>query len=379
MISSKTLKEIVSEARPIIERQLDDAERIAAFREVVTEQGGDWSSLKALIKAQIQDERDEGSRVKKILDKAEFATGYADMLGWSKMNENNFSAEEEFDPITGEFVDSDVVLIDREDEDGNHLTVTVDARVAAILNKSAAQPLQSPRKAAEAVSERTAIDRNDDMPVVANGDVHRDTGSAMARTEASAVTAGETATQFHAKASDDACEAGRKALGRAEASADAPDGAELVSRGVGDRAPTATSEAMDVTGGESAATSCEYCDDTGDVHRIDGEWLGFCHCEHGKRLQGASEIEIDPSEDRSEGQSLGGGLNAVDANTGGRHVDGSAVRADTSNTAGGTVSNPPAKSIRPNCLRPENCGGYGSNHCFSCKRAAKANEEEVAA
>ncbi|RVJ93107.1 DUF2312 domain-containing protein [Sinorhizobium meliloti] len=48
--------------------------------------------------------------------------------------------------------------------------------------------------------------------------------------------------EFHAKASDDACEAGRKALGRAEASAEAPDGAELVSRGVADRAATATSE-----------------------------------------------------------------------------------------------------------------------------------------
>lgn len=120
MISSRALKDIVFEARPIIERQLDDAERIAAFREVVTAQGGDWSSLKALIKAQIQDERDEGKRVEKILAKAEFATGYADMLGWSKMNENNFSADEEdFNPFTGEIT-------------------------------------ESPRKAAEAVSERTA-------------------------------------------------------------------------------------------------------------------------------------------------------------------------------------------------------------------------------
>jgi uncharacterized protein (UPF0335 family) len=52
----------------------------------------------------------------------------------------------------------------------------------------------------------------------------------------------EQANEFHAKASDDACEAGRKALDRAEASAEAPDGAELVSRGVADRAATATSE-----------------------------------------------------------------------------------------------------------------------------------------
>jgi uncharacterized protein (UPF0335 family) len=42
--------------------------------------------------------------------------------------------------------------------------------------------------------------------------------------------------------------------------------------------------------------------------------------------------------------------------------------------AGGLVQKPPAKPLRPHCLRPENCGGYGSNHCFSCKKAATAGE-----
>jgi hypothetical protein len=108
MLSSKGLKDIVTKARPIIERQIDDAELIAGFRDIVADAGGDWSALKALIKAQIQDERDEtgnGKRVKKILEKAEFATGYADMLGWSNMNEKNFSAGEDHDPITGEIHD----------------------------------------------------------------------------------------------------------------------------------------------------------------------------------------------------------------------------------------------------------------------------------
>jgi uncharacterized protein (UPF0335 family) len=59
---------------------------------------------------------------------------------------------EEFDAETGE-----ITIIDRDDEDGNHIKVTVDSRVAAILNRSAEQPLQSPRQAAEAVSERTAF------------------------------------------------------------------------------------------------------------------------------------------------------------------------------------------------------------------------------
>lgn len=111
MLSSKGLKEIVSIVRPIIERQLDDAEQIAAFRDKVADSGGDWSALKALIKAQIQDERDEtgdGKRVKKILEKAGFSTGYADMLGWSNMNEKNFSAEEDYDQETGEVFGNDV-------------------------------------------------------------------------------------------------------------------------------------------------------------------------------------------------------------------------------------------------------------------------------
>jgi len=117
MLSSHALKQIVAEARPIIERQLDDADQIAALREVVTAQGGDWSALKALIKAQVQDERDEagdGKRVRKILDKADYATTYAGLLGLANMNEQNFPAAETtihnssvpagFDPETGEDV-----------------------------------------------------------------------------------------------------------------------------------------------------------------------------------------------------------------------------------------------------------------------------------
>jgi hypothetical protein len=95
MLSSTKLKEIVTEARPIIERMLDDAELIKGLREVVTANGGEWSSLKALIKAQIEDERDDagdGKRVRKILDKADFAAAYADMLGLN-LNEENKNSE----------------------------------------------------------------------------------------------------------------------------------------------------------------------------------------------------------------------------------------------------------------------------------------------
>jgi len=96
MLTSKFLKDIRAEARPIIERQLDDALQLTGLREVFTAQGGDWGALKALIKAEIQDERDEageGKRVRKILDKADFSTAYADMLGLANMNEDNFSSD----------------------------------------------------------------------------------------------------------------------------------------------------------------------------------------------------------------------------------------------------------------------------------------------
>ncbi len=95
MASSTDLKNIFAVGRPLIEQWLDVAEQIAALRDAANDKGLDWSQLKALMKAQIQDERDasgEGKRVKRIVEKAEFACAYADMLGLSNMNENNFSS-----------------------------------------------------------------------------------------------------------------------------------------------------------------------------------------------------------------------------------------------------------------------------------------------
>lgn len=89
MITSAQLKQITAEARPIIERQLDDALKLAALRDVVAAAGGDWSQLKALIKAQIKDEETgDGKHVRKILDKADYANAYADMLGLGGANMN---------------------------------------------------------------------------------------------------------------------------------------------------------------------------------------------------------------------------------------------------------------------------------------------------
>lgn len=94
-VTAELLRNVMAEARPIIERQMNDAKIIAGFRDLIASNGGDWSALKALIKAHVEDEADDdggGKRVQKILDKADSSTAYADMLGLAKMNEENFSA-----------------------------------------------------------------------------------------------------------------------------------------------------------------------------------------------------------------------------------------------------------------------------------------------
>jgi DNA-binding transcriptional MerR regulator len=88
MSTIDALREIWTEARPYVEQQLQVAEVIKGFREAATAKGLEWSSVKALIKAQIQDEQDGGKRVQKLIEKAEFATAYADMLGLN-LNEEN--------------------------------------------------------------------------------------------------------------------------------------------------------------------------------------------------------------------------------------------------------------------------------------------------
>lgn len=94
MTTSNALKEVFATGRSLIEEWLDVAEQIAALREAATAKGLDWSQVKALLKAQIQDERaGETKRVRRIIEKAEFASSYADMLGLGNLNEKNFSAQ----------------------------------------------------------------------------------------------------------------------------------------------------------------------------------------------------------------------------------------------------------------------------------------------
>lgn len=89
MATTDALRDIWTEARPYIEQQLEIAEVVKGFREAATAKGIEWSTVKALIKAQIQDEKDGKDRVAKLVEKAEFATAYADMLGLN-LNEENY-------------------------------------------------------------------------------------------------------------------------------------------------------------------------------------------------------------------------------------------------------------------------------------------------
>lgn len=93
--TSTALKEIFEAGRPLVQQWLEVATQIAALRDVATEKGLDWSQVKALLKAQVQDDMDgtgEAKRVRRIVERAEFASSYADMLGLANMNEEKFSA-----------------------------------------------------------------------------------------------------------------------------------------------------------------------------------------------------------------------------------------------------------------------------------------------
>ena len=41
------------------------------------------------------------------------------------------------------------------------------------------------------------------------------------------------------------------------------------------------------------AKACEYCDDTGDVHSIDGEWRGECTVCDANKAKAAQQVESD--------------------------------------------------------------------------------------
>lgn len=87
MTSSTDLQQIFKAARPSVEAWLAAAEEFAAFRDMARTKGIDWAQVKALLKAQIQDEQDgTDKRVRAIVEKADNASSYAELLGISEKN-----------------------------------------------------------------------------------------------------------------------------------------------------------------------------------------------------------------------------------------------------------------------------------------------------
>jgi hypothetical protein len=98
------LRQIREDARPYIEQALDLAEVFTGFRKLASENGLDWGVIKAPIKAEVQDEREGGDeKVTRIIDRADFASTYADMLGLgsAKMNEKKITSDPRGEYVEG--------------------------------------------------------------------------------------------------------------------------------------------------------------------------------------------------------------------------------------------------------------------------------------
>lgn len=91
MTKASDIKAFFKEGRPLVEQDLDIAEQFKSMREAARVKNVDWSQIKALLKAQILDERDgTDKRVKAIVEKTDCASAYIDVLG---LSEKSFSRE----------------------------------------------------------------------------------------------------------------------------------------------------------------------------------------------------------------------------------------------------------------------------------------------
>jgi uncharacterized protein (UPF0335 family) len=271
--------------------------------------GYDVGAINTIIKLRKKD-ANERAEEEAILDTYMAALGMIDQPSFF---------DEPHDRETGE-----ITIIDRDDEDGNHLTVTVDARVAAILSKSAAMPLQSPRKAAEAVSERAATM------------VDHASGLAEAGVSGQPEMIPALTGQFPGVNVDGAESAG-------------------------------------VTGGESAATNSPSDDDAIAAVKGNARLANVTDVEPSSSapIATASQGEAEaPSVERVSPQAETDTGSAA-ANTGGDHVtDHQSFAAQ----AGASVQVAPAKILRPHCRTPKMCGSGTIDHCHSCKVAMRERE-----
>ena len=338
MFSSAQLKEIVAQVRPIIERQIDDALQIAAFRDVVSAEGGDWSALKALLKAQVQDERDEsgdGKHVKKLLSKAEFASACADMLGLANMNEDNFSAGDDYDDETGEILSE--VITPKASNSGALGAKTSD------LSITPSQAVKTPA-ASEAGPRSGDIEDHQyeplSVPSAAQEAPASGVGGSSGRTESSAD--GQTPVQV---AEDMTVHPEAK---------DAPDpeqGVQILRPGpVSDEAAAATDTAADYLREPAAVVSGQIIRE-GDAPRESGRFGGDAS---GPDTDFNAAAETDKPAGEDDGAPAAPSFDMTDPD----------------------APTPAQKhfilALRPFCQNLNACGAQGRNHCRSCKRAAEA-------
>lgn len=101
MTKAADVKGFAQELRPHIEAAIDSAEILKGLAAAARAKGIDWSALKALVKAQALDARDgTDKRVAALIEKADFAASYADILGFASANMNNFSKSRSSSPAS---------------------------------------------------------------------------------------------------------------------------------------------------------------------------------------------------------------------------------------------------------------------------------------
>jgi len=76
----ETLRMVAREYRQVAERKLDDKDICKGFSDLCREEGIAWTQLRAIVDAEAADARDGGKRVGKIVEKADYASSYADIL-----------------------------------------------------------------------------------------------------------------------------------------------------------------------------------------------------------------------------------------------------------------------------------------------------------
>lgn len=208
-----------------------------------------------------------------------------------------------------------------------------------------AKPLQSPRKAAEAVSERAAIN-----PV------------AKASVDNAATIAPETATAGREM------RVGAAPRGTVPATSDGGrDGSERRASNLEMDRDGLTGNADEAVPAENARKAVPETEDGSVTHAGAGESPAT---ESAPATQGEAEA---PGVERVSPQADDATTGSAAANTGGDHVT---AHPNNAATADGLVRHTPSATfiLRPNCLRPECCAGHGTNHCHACKVAARESE-----